>query len=478
MDRRPQPIGLCAGNTRPVNRPDDHDPDLLAQLAGEVPPTEEALEAFLAAEREAFEPAADAAAVDVEAVRMAAFVRDTVLRDESAAVRRESAPRARGWARILAFSVGLHVVVLGILAIALHGGSDDARETPVTNVGIGSPFEDEEPLREEDWQRQIHNVQWTDLVRRDLGADWDRMAMAEQETLPDTLEQLDADTPVAWGAIEHPPEVTVPMVRRRNDGLKRRRLDLLGFNAKGTLRAVERGLRVLALRQHADTGLFRGDEGEPTVRASSLATLAFLGEGHTSQGSSANDEVVARAVKALRQIAAKPTKVKALEAGTLGPLAVALSEDYMLGYGNLTLQAEAVRSREIAALADAARARLDDKGLAASDRTWLVWALDAAQRAGVSRDDARDRAAFESWVASHADEAGARANDTQGALEVGTALLYAERGADKPRFKRWSRENATSLLGRLRPTGEAKRGDAVEETALVLLALQTAYRTY
>ena len=329
-------------------------------------------------------------------------------------------------------------------------------------------------------------VQYMELVHKDLGAATDAMAMVEQETLVETLERLEIEEPVGWGATEHPPEVTVPMVRRRNPGLKQRRLDLLGFNAKGTLRAVDRGLGVLALRQDADTGWFQrggsGSEGAPAVRTSALATLAFLGEGHTSSGDRPRDEVVARAVAALRTRAGDDATIATLDTAALGPLAVALAEDYMLAYGNLTLRAAAQRGAEVARLADAARARLDDASLGADARTWLVWALDAAQRAGVAETRADDRARFDGWVASTAANTtaaqDAEAQDAQQALSAGTALLYAERGAEKPRFKQWSRRNGAALLGRLKPTGEARTGDAVEQTALVLLALQTAYRTY
>ena len=63
-------------------------------------------------------------------------------------------------------------------------------------------------------------------------------------------------------------------------------------------------------------------------------------------------------------------------------------------------------------------------------------------------------------------------------LSVGTALLFAERGAEKPRFLAWSRANALELAARLGPQGHVRIGDEVGDTALVLLGLQVAYRTY
>ena len=62
-----------------------------------------------------------------------------------------------------------------------------------------------------------------------------------------------------------------------------------------------------------------------------------------------------------------------------------------------------------------------------------------------------------------------------------TALLVAERGARKPRFRSWREATAEGLLGRLLPNGKAKGtgpGARVADTALTLLALQTAYRAY
>ncbi len=464
------------------DRPDEQPLDALAGLR---PAEDPALAAFLAAEREAFAAAAEAEAVDAEAIRMAAWIRDTVQRDEAAAARRAateaSAVRApaRGWARILAFSVGLHVLVLGVLGVVLVGSVGEDEAGPTAHVGLGGAFVDDERSAADRYAEHVAGVQYMDLVNRDLGQASDAMAMVEQETLVETLERLEIDEPVGWGATQHPPEVTVPMVRRRNDGLKKRRLDLLGYNTQGTLRAVDRGLGVLALRQDADTGWFGGDE-RSAVRKASLATLAFLGEGHTSTGTRERDEVVARAVKALRTKAVDDASVATLDGASLGTLTVALAEDYMLAYGNLTLRGAAVRATELERLAEAARGRLvDGAALSGAQYTWLLWGLDAAQRAGVVAASPAERTRFDGWVASASAEAAAASSESaQAALAHGTALLYAERGAKKPRFKRWSRAHAAALLRRLKPTGEVRQGDPVADTALVLLALQTAYRTY
>ena len=184
-------------------------------------------------------------------------------------------------------------------------------------------------------------------------------------------------------------------------------------------------------------------------------------------------------MRTLRQEAGSARRVAALGGEHIGPLGVALAEDYMLSYGSLTTGAVAQRRDEIERVAAEARRRLGaDAQMDPLERTWLVWALDAAQRAGASASPIHDRAVFDGWVASTADPLAGDASIPEQALAVGSALLYAERGADKPGFKRWSRANAAKLLGRLKPTGEAREGDPVGDTALVLLALQVSYRTY
>lgn len=469
-----------------MTRSDDFDPDLLDALEEALRPDDGAprtgrLAEFLAAEREAFEPAAARPAIDAEAVRMAAWVRDTVQRDEAAAARRAASAaggtRSFGWARILAYSVGAHVVLLGILAVALV--TEDAGEGQATVPQVrlaGVP--DDDPTYEERSAERLAVFRYRELVNQDQGGISDEIALTEQEHVAETLDRLGMDQPVGWDGLEHPAEVAVPMLRRTNDGLKRRRLDLLGFNANGTLRAVERGLRSLALRQDAESGLFREDRGEVSVRTSSLATLAFLGEGYTSKGDRAHDAVVRRALGALREIAAHPKRVAALDAAAVGPLTVALAEDYMLGYGRLTIGAERRRRFELGRMSDVARARLAADDLPAETKTWLVWGLDAARRAGVSTDPAGDRDQVLAWTTVAANTPLGASATVQQALASGTALLYAERGAHKPRFERWSRAHGEALLARLKPTGGVRSGDAVGDTALVLLALQTAYRTY
>ncbi len=316
----------------------------------------------------------------------------------------------------------------------------------------------------------------------------DRLALAESDS-EDLREDLDrfeeedpgATEPRAWDGPSHPIGVVVAMSRRTKPELKRRRLQLLGFNAQGTLKAVDRGLRFLG-HQQTPSGAFRA-AGKPSVEATSVVLLAYLGSGHTSRGPGARDGVVRKGVAWLRgRLFPEPRGAGAAapadDAGDLGAATVALCEDYMLSYGDLPPRAAERRAKELAGLASAARARLGhEQGM---ERTWDVWALDATARAGIVTASALDEQVFQAWVRAAAaiPASSAAGEGTMATWRRGTALLFAERGARKPRFLDWSRANAARLVRRLRPTGEAREGDPVRETATILLALQVAYRTY
>jgi hypothetical protein len=285
--------------------------------------------------------------------------------------------------------------------------------------------------------------------------------------------------------LDHPVDVVVPMSRRRLTALKRRRLDLLGFNADGTLLAVERGLRFLSGEQaRGADGSFEPGGGRSRLEQTSLATLAFLSNGHSSadRGRNPGGTSVARAVGWMRErlfggpgAATDPGR----SSQEIGAAALALCEDYMLAYGWLSPAEAQARAGEIARLATRLREVLADGVRGAADEApWGTWALDAAARAGVIQRAPDEGARFETWVARAAEDGVGSQATPLGALAVGTALLYEERGAAKPRFLAWSRSNAQALVDRLGPTGRVLDGDSVGDTALVLLALQVAWRTY
>ncbi len=482
---------------RPDPQPSD-DELLLESLQGELEPAAQiALEARLASDPElaarrddwsrlltsehaAFEPAEQTAAAQADAPRLAAWIRSTVAAEETARTRVRFAPaRQRGWARILAWSVGLHVVLLGVLALMLGGAEDRAQERASTHVAIEDDQDWEEVVVDPaDAARAIgfQNIRWDEV-----GAVGERLALGEDETLGDELradmDSLSAERPMAWDGLKHPVGVVVAMSRRKDASLKRLRLDALGYNASGTLKAVDRGLRFLGRQQRPD-GSFPASAARTDVEQTALTLLAFLGDGHTSRGRSDRDKIVARGMTWLRKRlmrVARDGADKPDTAAAFGGATVALCEDYMLSYGNLPPKAAERRSHEIAALAAQARKRLGSSQ--GTDRTWDLWALDAAQRTGVVRTSGAEQRVFQAWVETAA-AAGADSQDPMQALSAGTALLFAERGTKKPRFLMWSGANAERLVGRLLPTGRAREGDPVGDTALILLALQVAYRTY
>jgi len=454
-----------------------------ARLAAE-PALARAREAWVrlaAAEKEAFEPEQATQAARADAPRLAAWIRGTVAREETARTRTRFTPsRQRSWARILAWSVGLHVVVLGCLAAFMAGGRGQAPAGESARIALeGGQAWDEVVVDPADAALAIRfeRIRW-----EDLGAVGDRLALGESESLADELrddlESVQDDQPIAWDGPSHPVGVVVAMSRRKNSQLKQRRLDLLGFNADGTLRAVERGLRHLGRQQRVD-GSFEGDGGHAALGQTALVLLPFLAEGHTSRGRGERDAVVARGVTWLRTrlFGSGPGDVPLVgDAGDgLGLATVALCEDYMLSFGDLPPLAAGRRATEIAALVSRVRER--SARSTGEEHMWDVWALDAAARADVVPASQADQRVFRAWVEAAA-SVESEPQDTLATLSAGTALLFAERGAQKPRFLRWSHANAERLVGRLDPTGRARSGNDVGDTALILLALQVAYRTY
>jgi hypothetical protein len=474
-DPRPEDavLDLLMGELEPAART-----ELEARLARE--PALAALRAglvhLLEAERLAFEPPLPGEVWDADAARMAARVRAAAA-PRRRPVRAGAARGQRSWARVLAFSVALHVVALGVLAFVV-AGRDGA--PPAATGRLAFDAEALRPLEPDYAQTEIA-MRWDDLDLEDLGQLSDRVVSAEQDTIADELPEDGASrAPVERGmALDHPLHVVVPMSRRRIETLKRRRLHLLGYNAHGTMRAVEKGLRYLRSEQRED-GAFPPGGGRGALEQTALTMLAFLADGHCTHHAAgeSSGRAVARGVGWLRQdlFGAAAPEIDARPADELGLPTIALCEDYMLSYGRLTPAEALVRGNEIAALVNRLRASPAAAPVAAP---WRTWAIDAAARAGVIRPTAEDRRAFSAWRMAAAEANGTLSErDAFGALAVSTALLYTERAADKPRFLAWSRAHAGSLVDRLDPIGKARSGDPVGATAGVLLALQVAYRTY
>jgi hypothetical protein len=231
------------------------------------------------------------------------------------------------------------------------------------------------------------------------------------------------------------------------------------LGTEGSAGAVERGLAALAKQQGRD-GAFDAVATRTREGATSLVLLAFLSEGHSSRSGSYRD-TVAKGVAWLRtgNLEALPLEDRALAL-------LALSEDLMLAHGGMTPAESLARTRETAALArsvDDASRRLGAKA-GTNAQGWTALALSSASRLGV-----------------HGPAAVGLATVAPGAPEVlqGTSMLLGRRVRE---FRSWSRAALPSLAARVGADGLVSdvSGDAarVEETALVLLALQVSYRTY
>jgi hypothetical protein len=479
-------------------------------LRGELPPDEAAalsarIEAdpALRAERAGWERlfAAAAAAHALPAdpdggARTAARVLDRVRREESNAHREaRTAPRgAVRWARILAASVAVHVVALGVLLVV--NGSPLGRKAS----GPSGPA----------------NVTWRggesgdglayDVPDRDLRD----LPTFESPALPDATQrlaiedQLEAPPPLAptlppsgegasmserlprsseWAPYH--PSVARLMAIRVSDPEKRRILRLSGTDPDGTLRGVRVGLGYLAsVVDPKDGGAFPAAHGRTRVWSTALGLLPFLGEGLSSRRGDST-ALVDRSIGWLRRNASSARTTQ-----DRGAALVALAEDYMLSNGLLASAERTQREDELRTLATAlasAPAGTHD----AADDLWRSMGLSAAARVGIAPGSAADRAA-EGFVAQIRADVPAAVADPRVALVEGTAILWSrdvrasapEGSAARAKFPEWNANVGPSLLGRIERDGGVtvpagtSAGDRAEQTALVLVALQLAYRTY
>jgi hypothetical protein len=371
-------------------------------------------------------------------------------------------------ARILVASLAAHAVLL--LALALRSqGPEAAPDGEGAVRGALLPYEPPATAGTEfGWRLSV-------VEPPALSAFPDDLLLRGQETItPMDLEGLAEPEPMPGRSFEHPAEVTVAMARRRQDFLKRRTLALLGFDADGTMRAVGRGLSWLAGEQQGD-GAFAAPGDRDRLLRTSLALLPFLGEAYCS--ASPDDQrfgrVVQRGIARLRADTFEEDgrlRVDGTETESLGCLATALSEDYMLSFGRLTVAEAASRRVELTTL----HARLAAEGERAGP--WAHLGGDAVRRSGVLGISTEEDARFRAWT--HRMASLAPGEDPWQVFLKGASLLRQERGASKPRFLAWSEEHAEALVARLLPDGRARGDDPLRDTAAVLLALQAAYRSY
>jgi hypothetical protein len=413
------------------------------------------------------------------------------------------------WPRVIAVSLAVHVVLLAVLTVRARE-ADRAAGAPLLRAQLPGEQAAFEPR-----------------VPEGAPSPW----APEERGLPETHRLLAGLLPP--GTPPPPDEDLAPLEERRRDlapgaaqsmilrtdlALRRLRLDGLGLNADGTLAAVARGLDALARRQAAD-GSFGASGGRGVVGETALALLPFLGDGHGSASEGPGHQVVARGVAFLRgrvftEAGDLTSAARALPVVEAGVLLKTLSEDYMLSYGRLLPGAARRRAEELRVLA----AHVADQqgptggfGAGAGDvgtAVWPMWGLDAVARTGVTLPPAVVATRFAGWYAREAPREDPRfaaaglllardlgpdfETEARAAADVVRRpelhgeidpLFVATAGAglllyDAAAFRAWSAGLGERLLQLLGPNGVVHRGDVVGDTALVLLALQAAYRIY
>jgi hypothetical protein len=329
---------------------------------------------------------------------------------------------------------------------------------------------------------------------------------------------------------EHPFAVQFAMLARVREPVKSARLRRAGLDPESTSVAVQRGLRALAARQDTD-GSFPRDgsatshpAGSPagalgTVGRTGLALLPFLAEGRSSAPLSGGgrDGVVAPGIRWLRE---KLSRADALPAGDLALGVLALTEDYMLAYGRWSAAEARARAEELRGLGErlAALQRADgsfEGQRDASGEMWPLLALDGVRHAGLALPTTRATERLGRWLGERQGDP-ARGGD---ALARAGHLILAKAAVAAPAaalpeaeadarvlltadlagragpltalatslalyrrapvaFRDWNRTQGDGLRARLGPSGLVADGDPVGDTALVLLALQSAYRSY
>jgi hypothetical protein len=514
--------------------PVDADPALAAELRSLRSLFEAVEHAYVAGD------AADADARAAE--RVAARVRDQVAGEERARRREALRPRASRrrlvWIRLLAGSLAIHAAVIAVLVLR-SPGHDPAPQGPDFLAHLVGPREalaPEEDLPAFDPPR-IARGRLEDPIVPDLPVTRDAGAPAEALSLPELRDRV-REFPEGLGIemlartdesfkrrrlahLELDPDGTLKRVRRGLEALAHMQEPdgsfvpaVGGSSSRSTVATT-----ALALLPFLGDG--RGSRSPSAVEAG-LAS-----------------EATARGIAWLRTEVFPGPSPATPEADVegLGLALTALSEDYMVSYGRLSPGEADQRARELRDLvARIAATQLPDgsfpgRTTSASGRDdlssgslWAMWGLDAAARTGAAVPPAAAAERFARWYAGrmrtedgvprHADgtpdrvlaaaallfsrdlgSAFAPAADHQ-ARWVAGAGLPTDDGAlylaavtsgllrhDPTTFRAWNRESGSAIAARLDPRGVARPSpgrpeDPVGDTALVLLALQAAYRTY
>lgn len=460
------------------------------------------------------------------AQRLALRVRDQVEREERS-LRRERVREGwsrRTWVRIVVASIGVHVLVLGLVLWQFHG-TPAPRDGRTLATGWQVPEEGGA-----DGGRELETPLDLPLV---VAKDWVSDALLESHGLAFEEDGLPIHAEPQVRVAEHPYEVQFPMLIRTRALVKSKRLARVGLDANGTLTAVRLGLDALAARQSAD-GSFAVDATVPAASrlplgrlgVTGLALLPFLAEGRCSlDAAGPGGDVVRRGVAWIRS---------QVDAGSAGDAAaadlslavLALSEDYMLAYGRWTADEAREQAQDLRRLGERLSALQTPDGAfpgAGEDPATALWpalALDAVAHTGVAGNGLASTQRLQRWFAALPRAPGGLPSGGDGradalltagavlldgpalpagpeALAAGTAMLVRAdvsgvRGPltavaaglalyrrDPAAFRTWNQTQGVALLARLSPvSGVAQRGDAVADTALILLALQSAYRAY
>ncbi len=410
-----------------------------------------------AAQAEALSSVLDAKAAE----RMAARIVDRVRRDEDRHV--EVSGRRRFWARFLAISVAAHVVAIGVFSYRHFHGPDaersarpdagDRRIAWAPETSDGAPSMDR-PFAADPLEGALPGYR----------LDGDEVLPVE----PYLEKSTTGDADPALSA--RPLGMARAMWVRTSDPMKR--LIEARVGSAGTLDRVKSSLAALAKVQ-ADDGSFADRTGNASTRATATVLLAFLSDGHSSRGG-AHRAVVERGVAWLSDRADDPEA----PAGDRALALLALAEDVLLSSGDLTPAEARFRIHGLAPLASRVQSAVQtaaasrDGGRAGTDARWSDLALAAAARAGALRGTTVATVTIDPSTVRPAD-------DVRTAMLDGTTLLKDRRGTT---FKAWNAETARTLGARLGAdgliVGTAKPAARAEETALVLLALEVAYRTY
>lgn len=395
------------------------------------------------------------------AERMAARIVDRVRRDEDRGTQR--AGGRRFWARFLAISVAAHVVALGVFSYRHFSVRDSAATTRPDLDGRDIAYA---PLPSDASPSADRPFVADPLAEALPGY---RIDVEELLPVERFLEKATTDAAGdADPALSSRPLGTMrAMWVRTSDPMKR--LVEARVGVAGTLDRVKSSLAALA-RVQADDGSFADAAGRPSTRATATVLLAFLGDGHSSRGG-AHRTVVERGVAWLAERAGE----EAATSGERSLALLALSEDVLLANGDLTPAEARFRIAGLSPLAHAVQAAAASAPYdrsASADARWTELALAAAARVGAIRATTVATTTIDPSTVRPAD-------DVRTAMLDGTTLLKDRRGTA---FRAWNTDTARRLGARLGGdgliAGTTSSPARAEETALVLLALEVAYRTY